>query len=91
MLRGKAHKKTRLGHVQQWRANAVVYVQLCGCKPAKEVQTKQEQLKVKWALFVRVLTRMKAVDQSGEPDSVLDYTTLWSNLIDQGGLYHIND
>ena len=53
--------------------------------------TKQEQLKVKRALFVRVLTRMKAVNQPGEPDSVLDYTTLWSNLIDRGGLYHISD
>ena len=53
--------------------------------------TKQPQVKVKRALFVRVLSRMKAVDQPGEPDSVLDYTRLWSDLIDQGGLYHIND
>ena len=50
--------------------------------------TKQPQVKVKWALFVRVLSRMKAVDQPGEPDSVLDYTRLWS---DRGGLYQIND
>lgn len=53
--------------------------------------TKQPQVKVKRALFVRVLSRMKAVDQPGEPDSVLDYTRLWSDLIDRGGLYHIND
>ena len=53
--------------------------------------TKQPQLKVKWAFFVRVLTGMKAVDQPGEPESVLDYTGLWSDLIDRGGLYHIND
>lgn len=53
--------------------------------------TKHTQLKVKRALFVRVLSRMKAVDQPGEPTSVLDYTRLWSDLIDRGGLYHIND
>ena len=53
--------------------------------------TKQPQLKVKRALFIGVLTRMKAVDQPGEPESVLDYTRLWSDLIDRGGLYHIND
>ena len=53
--------------------------------------TKHPQLKVKWALFVRVLTEMKAVDQPGEPESVLDYTKLWSTLIDRGGLYHINE
>ena len=46
--------------------------------------TKHPQLKVKWALFVRVLTEMKAVDQPGEPESVLDYTKLWSDLIDRG-------
>ena len=34
---------------------------------------------------------MKAVDQPGEPDSVLEYTKEWSELIDRGGLYHIND
>ena len=40
---------------------------------------------------MRVLTDMKAVDQPGEPESVLDYTKLWSDLIDRGGLYHINE
>ena len=52
--------------------------------------TKHPQLKVKWALFVHVLTEMKAVDQPGEPESMLDYTKLWSDLIDRGGLYHTN-
>ena len=32
-----------------------------------------------------------AVDQPGEPESVLDYTKLWSDLIDRGGIYHINE
>ena len=53
--------------------------------------TKHGELKVKWALFVRVLSKMKAVDQPGEPESALDYTRLWSDLIGRGGLYHIND
>ena len=49
-------------------------------------------MKWKWALlFERVLKEMKAVDQPGEPESVLEYTKLWSDLIDQGDLYHIND
>ena len=55
-------------------------------KPAKH-----PQLKVKRTLFVNVLTRMKAVDQPGEPASLLDYTKLWSELIDRGGLHHIDD
>ena len=40
---------------------------------------------------MRVLTEMKPVDQPGEPESLLGYTKLWSDLIDQGGLYHINE
>ena len=31
------------------------------------------------------------MDQPGEPESMLDYTKLWSDLIDRGGLYHINE
>ena len=42
-------------------------------------------------MFVCVLNSMKTHDQPGEPDSVLDYSTLWSELIDCGGLYHISD
>ena len=53
--------------------------------------TKHPKLKVKWEQFVHVLTGMKAVDQPGEPGSLLDYTKLWAELIDRGGLYHIND
>ena len=51
--------------------------------------TKHPQLKGR--AVVRVLTEMKAVDQPGEPESMLGYTKLWSDLIDQGGLYHINE
>ena len=42
-------------------------------------------------MFVRVLTGMKAANQSGEPETVLEYTKEWSELIDRGGLYHINE
>ena len=31
------------------------------------------------------------MDQPGEPESLLEYTKLWAELIDRGGLYHIND
>ena len=30
------------------------------------------------------------MDQPGEPESMLDCVKLWSEMIDQGGLYHIN-
>ena len=31
------------------------------------------------------------MEQPGEPESMLDYMKLWSDLIDRGGLYHINE
>ena len=54
--------------------------------------TKNAQLKVKRNYFVRVLKGMKATDQPEVAvDSVLDYTRVWSELVDRGGLYHISD
>lgn len=53
--------------------------------------TKNAQLKKKRSMFIRVLTGMRAVDQPGEPDSIVEYSKLWSELIDRGSLYHIND
>ena len=53
--------------------------------------TKHPNLKTKRELFVCILTQMRAYNQPGEPSSVLEYTTLWSELIDRGGLYHISD
>ena len=54
--------------------------------------TKHVLLKIKRNYFVRVLKGMKA---TGQPevivDSVLDYTHVWSDLIDRGGLYDISD
>ena len=53
--------------------------------------TKHPKLKSKREFFVRTLTQMRASDQPGEPSSLMEYTTLWSELIDRGGLYHISD
>ena len=51
--------------------------------------TRHQAVQVKRGLFVRVLGSMKADNQPGDPDTVLEYTKLWSELIDRGGLYHI--
>ena len=53
--------------------------------------SKHQEVQLKRGLFVRVLRGMKAENQPGEPDTLLDYTRVWSELIDRGGLYHIND
>ncbi len=52
---------------------------------------KNPNVQLKHELFVHTLTRMKAQDQPGDPDSPLEYSTLWLELVDRGGLYHIND
>ena len=38
-----------------------------------------------------ILTSMEADDQVDSVDSIEDYTTTWTNLIDRGGLDHIKD
>lgn len=53
--------------------------------------TKNPAFKLKRRLFVKVLEKMKATQQPTEPDTLLEYTTHWSELIDRGGLYHISD
>ena len=53
--------------------------------------TTNDAVQHKHKLFVKALQGMKATAQPGEPDSVLEYSTLWMELIDRGGLYHIND
>lgn len=55
-------------------------------KPTRNVKIKEKR-----EFFVRVLKSMKARDQPGEPESMLQYTTVWTELIDRGGLYHISD
>ena len=54
-------------------------------------KTKNPELEKKRKMFVQVLTSMEADDQVDSVDSIEDYTTMWTNLIDRGGLYHIKD
>ena len=48
-------------------------------------------LQKKHKIFVAVLTKMTADNQPPGVETLDDYTRLWSELIDRGGLYHIND
>ena len=52
---------------------------------------KNEKVLFKHKLFVQTLEKMRAYQQPGDPDTVLEYSTLWIELIDRGGLYEIND
>ena len=53
--------------------------------------TKNHELKEKQPVCVKILEKMKTSDLHGEVDTIHEYTRLWSELIDRGGLYHIND
>ena len=53
--------------------------------------SKHEQVQFKCQLFVCVLQGMSAADQPDSVQCLEDYTRLWSELIDRGGLYRIND
>ena len=52
---------------------------------------KNTRVQAKYKLFVRILQKMQAYQQPGTPDTPEEYSTLWLELIDRGGLYHIND
>ena len=66
------------------------YVAISLLKRFKRPVSKAE-LHEKHELFVKVLSQMKAENQPSGVDSIADYTRLWSELIDRGGLYHIGD
>ncbi len=55
-------------------------------KPSKNIKLQEKR-----SFFVKVLSRMKCTNQPGEPTTTYEYSKLWSELIDRGGLYHIND
>ncbi len=55
-------------------------------KPSKNIKVQEKR-----SLFVKVLSQMKCTNQPGEPTTAYEYSKLWSELIDRGGLYHIND
>lgn len=52
---------------------------------------KNSRVQTKRNLFVHVLKGMKADNQPGEPETLLDYTKVWTELVDRGGLYHVKD
>lgn len=52
---------------------------------------KNKDLETKYKLFVHTLEKMKASEQTGDPNTASEYGTLWMELIDRGGLYHIDD
>lgn len=57
--------------------------------------TKNKHLEIKRQFVCSVLKTMKA-DSEGQVctddvESLEDYTLVWSELIDNGGLYHVND
>ena len=54
-------------------------------------RSKNAAIQLKRRLFVKTLESMKAFEQPGEPDSLTEYTSLWIELIDRGGLYRINN
>ena len=40
-------------------------------------------------IFLRVLRKMRADNQPGNSDTPDDYTSIWADQIDRGGLYQI--
>ncbi len=67
-----------------------VHVRLRCSEVATRRHRRNAALGKKYRLFVRILDRMKATEQPGEPDSPSEYSTLWSELVDRGGLYNVN-
>ena len=55
-------------------------------KPSSNAEVQHKR-----AMYVRVLKRMSAEHQPQPVDSLMDYSRLWSELIDRGGLYHVNE
>lgn len=66
------------------------YVAVKLLKRYKKPSTNLE-LQRKHNLFVRVLKGMRATHQPDAVETLSDYTRLWMELIDRGGLYHISD
>ena len=52
---------------------------------------KNKKVQFKHKLFVQTLEKMRAYQQPGDPDTISDYSTLWTELIDRGGLYQIDN
>ena len=52
---------------------------------------KKPSLIIKYDICTKILKTMQAEHQPTGADSVESYSTLWEELIDRGGLYHISD
>ena len=96
--KAKASKKYEISDdvrpLTSLECNAVRYMAgYVAIKLLKKYQkpTKHQELKTKHQYFIKVLHQMQATDQPGDVDTLSDYTRLWSELIDRGGLYHISD
>ena len=66
------------------------YVAVKLLKKAKK-NTKNPDSRKKRHLFINVLEKMKAEQQPGLPCTLSDYSSQWSELIDRGHLYHVNE
>ena len=66
------------------------YVAVKLLKKAKK-NTKNPDSRKKRHLFINVLEKMKAEQQPGLPCTLSDYSSQWSELIDRGRLYHVNE
>lgn len=93
----KTDQQDSPSHIQllkQHETNAIRY--MAGYVAVKLLKNNRKSarnplLQLKRELFSKVLSRMKAVEQPGMPDSLAEYSSQWSKLIDRGGLYHINN
>ena len=72
-------------------SNAIRYMAGYVILTQNKKPTRNPALESKQRFCVRVLERMKCTDLPGEVDTIAEYTRLWSELVDRGGLYHIND
>ena len=87
-------KEKPTGPLTMCESNAVRYMSgYVAVKLLKKYKrhSKHPVLQLKRRLYVKILESMKAEEQPGKPDSVSEYTTLWMEIIDRGGIYHIND
>lgn len=54
-------------------------------------RSKNPGLREKREIFVQILSAMEASDQPSGVQTILEYTTLWTQMLDRGGLYHVKD
>lgn len=93
-INGPSSKTVCIRPMTVYESNAIRYMAgYVAIKLLKKYRkgSKNTAVNFKHKLFVKTLERMKALEQPGEPESPSEYSTLWMEIIDRGGLYHIND